>query len=144
MRSPFAHLIASALLVIAMVGCSGEPEQDATTPSTPGATSTDPASAGTQPSGWESTGVRRISVEVGHCYVASIRFDGERWNVPFRKQFGWGGGDSGHDHRAWVGSGAIVRTAPGTARYTDDGGEVLDLLPADHPSVRKVEHAGCR
>lgn len=122
-----------------MGGCTDGSEQHTATP-----TATDTATNANQPHGSASAGGQRIDVVVGHCFVETIRFDGERWNVPFRKQFGGGGGAESHDYRAWEGSGTIVRTGTGTARYVDDGGEVLELLPIDHPAVRKVEHAGCR
>jgi hypothetical protein len=35
----------------------------------------------------------------------------------------------------WQGTGVMQRLDRGLARYVDDGGTVLDLLPADDPAV---------
>jgi hypothetical protein len=82
----------------------------------------------------------RVQVEVNHCFVEPVSFDGVQWNVPFKEQFGWGGMEPKH----WMGTGTMVRTGQYEARFEDDGGATLVFRPVDHPSVRPVEKALCR
>ena len=81
----------------------------------------------------------RVKVEVNHCFVEPVSFAGEQWNVPFKKQFGWGGQQPKH----WQGAGVMVREGENVARFEDDGGAVIVFRPVDDPSVRRVEKALC-
>lgn len=81
----------------------------------------------------------RVTLDVGHCWVEYVEFDGALWGIPFEKQFGWGG----RLPKNWKGTGVMKRLADDRARYTDDGGKVLDMLPASGPSVYEVEGKGC-
>lgn len=81
----------------------------------------------------------RVTVEVNHCFVEPVSFDGEQWNVPFKKQFGWGGMQPTH----WQGAGVMVRAGENEARFKDDGGATVVFRPVDDPSVRLVEKALC-
>lgn len=81
----------------------------------------------------------RVTVAVDHCFVQPVTFAGERWNVPFGDQFGWGGGLPPD----WQGAGEIVRVSADEARYTDDGGATVVLKHVDDPAVRPVDKALC-
>jgi hypothetical protein len=81
----------------------------------------------------------RVEVEMGHCFVEPVLFDGRRWNVPFDKQFGWGG----LEPRNWVGTGVMKRVSQDRARFDDDGGSTVVFLPVNDPAVRPVEKALC-
>lgn len=81
----------------------------------------------------------RVEVELGHCFVEPVLFDGEEWNVPFDSQFGWGG----MAPKNWKGTGAMTRVSEDRARFEDDGGSTVAFLPVDHPSVRPVDRALC-
>lgn len=73
----------------------------------------------------------RVVLDVGHCWVEDVAFDGQTWGLTERQQLGTGGGmPSG-----WQGAGVMVRVSADRARYTDDGGKVLTFLPIDDPSV---------
>lgn len=80
-----------------------------------------------------------VTLVVGHCWVEPVLFDGERWGLPFEKQFGWGGGEP----ESWQGSGVMERLSDDRVRYSDNGGAVLTFLPAESPSVRRVEEQPC-
>jgi len=80
-----------------------------------------------------------VEVKLGHCFVEPMVFDGKRWNVPFTKQFGWGG----LQPKNWEGTGAMTRVSEERARFEDDGGSTVIFLPVDHASVRPVENALC-
>ncbi len=81
----------------------------------------------------------RVSVEVNHCFVEPVAFDGQVWNVPFDRQFGWGG----LQPENWKGHGVMTRVSEDRARFEDDGGSTVAFRPADDPSVRPVEKALC-
>ncbi len=78
-------------------------------------------------------------MEVNHCFVEPVSLDGEQWNVPFKKQFGWGGMQPKH----WQGSGVMVRAGENEARFEDDGGATIVFRPVGDVSVRPVEKALC-
>ena len=73
----------------------------------------------------------RVALEVGHCRVEPVAFAGSRWGLPSDRQFGNGGAVPTN----WQGAGVMQRLERGLARYVDDGGTVLELLPADDPTV---------
>lgn len=109
-----------------------------TTPSDPPRSTTTTTATTATPS---SAGppVERLDVALGHCFVEPVSFDGERWNVPFERQFGWGG----LAPRGWQGSGVMTRIGATRARFEDDGGSVVVFRPVDHVSVTPVEDALC-
>ncbi|KRB73183.1 hypothetical protein ASE01_20700 [Nocardioides sp. Root190] len=76
---------------------------------------------------------------MNHCFVETLTFDGERWNVPFRAQFGNGGSMP----TGWEGRGMIERVSEAEAMYRDNGGTTLVFRLADDPSVREVDSAVC-
>lgn len=80
-----------------------------------------------------------VKLDGGHCWVEPMLFDGERWGIPFEKQFGWGRGEPAN----WQGTGVMERLSEDRVRYSDDGGAVLTFLPADAPSVRRVDGQLC-
>ncbi len=118
-------LTAAVALAVLATGCT------ATTNSEPSPGGE--ASSATQPSS------ARVKVEVNHCFVEPVSFDGEQWNVPFTKQFGWGG----MQPERWQGDGVMVRVDENKARFQDDGGATVVFKPVDDPAVRPVEKALC-
>lgn len=121
-------LLGVALSCLVLVACSaGAPEPEPTpAPAAPAPLADDPTPTS-------------IRVRVNHCFVETLTFDGERWNVPFRGQFG----DGGSMPPGWKGRGVIERVSEAEARYTDDGGTTLVFRLADDPSVKEVESAVC-
>lgn len=116
-------LVGGCVLACAVtLGCSGPDEDE-------------------EPSGSRGTesSAERLTVEMGHCFVEPVSFDGEEWNVPFKKQFGWGG----MEPKNWSGTGEMVRVAEDEAHFKDDGGAVVVFRPTDDPSVSRVENALC-
>ena len=89
-----------------------------------------------------AAGPTRMTLDVGHCWVEPVKYDGERWGLAFREQFGWGGPQYYPEN--WTGTGILQRVAEDQVQYTDDGGAELMLLPADAPSVARVEDVLCR
>lgn len=81
----------------------------------------------------------RLEIEMGHCWVEPVTFDGEQWNVPFDQQFGWGGLEPDN----WQGTGVMTRVAEDEARFDDDGGSSVKFLLVDDPAVTPVEEAMC-
>lgn len=81
----------------------------------------------------------RIDVTLDHCFVEPVSFDGEDWNVPFDRQFGWGGLEPAD----WRGSGMMHRVAADRARFEDDGGSTVIFRQVDDPAVSPVEDAVC-
>ena len=81
----------------------------------------------------------RLEIEMGHCYVEPVSFDGKQWNVPFDQQFGGGG----LQPRGWVGTGVMTRVDDDEARFDDDGGASVTFLLVDDPAVSPVEQAIC-
>lgn len=81
----------------------------------------------------------RVVVDVGHCWVEDVVFDGQTWGLTDADQFG-GGGDM---PSPWDGTGVMVRLAADRARYTDDAGTVLDFLPVDDPAAFRFEGKVC-
>lgn len=81
----------------------------------------------------------RVEIEMGHCFVEPVAFDGEEWNVRFSDQFGWGG----LEPRRWQGRGVMVRVDADRAVFADRGGATVEFRPVSHPSVRRVETALC-
>jgi hypothetical protein len=98
-----------------------------------------PSPRGQEAAGATEPGSARLKVEMNHCFVEPVTFDGRQWNVPFKKQFGWGGMEPKH----WQGAGVMVRVAENTARFNDDGGAAVVFKPVDDPAVRPVEKAVC-
>ena len=81
----------------------------------------------------------RVKVEVNHCFVKPVSFDGEQWNVLFKNQFGWGG----MEPKGRQDAGVMVRAGESKARFEDDDGATIVFRPVDDPSVRPVETAPC-
>ncbi|MEJ7795382.1 MAG: hypothetical protein WKF50_07510 [Nocardioides sp.] len=81
----------------------------------------------------------RLTIELGHCFVEPVAFDGEQWNVAFDQQFGWGG----LAPRNWQGTGVMTRVADDEARFDDGGGATVRFLAIDDPAVTPVEEAIC-
>ncbi len=81
----------------------------------------------------------RVGVEMNHCFVEPVLFDGQEWNVPFDRQFGWGG----LEPKNWRGTGVMMRVSEDRARFEDDGGSTVAFRPADDPSVQPVEKTLC-
>jgi len=82
----------------------------------------------------------RIEVVLSHCFIETVTFEGQEWNVRFRDQFGSG------DYRlpqTWEGQGVIEEVESNRARYTDDGGTELEFLPVDHPAVTPMKDFLC-
>ncbi|MCW2791423.1 MAG: hypothetical protein JWO76_521 [Nocardioides sp.] len=123
-----SRLLALPAVVVAavlVVGCAAMPEPEPAPHAEPSSAS-GPASV-------------RVRVELGHCFVEPVSFDGEMWNVAFEDQFGWGGVPPRH----WRGTGVIERVDDDEARFRDDGGATVVFRPLDDPSVRRVERAPC-
>lgn len=113
-------LAVAGVAALVTVGCSAAPTTTAAAPTT-------------------SPGSVRVTIEMNHCWVEPVSFDGEQWNVPFRRQFGWGG----LQPRNWQGTGVMVRLGENRARFDDDGGASVVFLPVDDPRVTPVETALC-
>lgn len=86
--------------------------------------------------------LRRVELQVGHCYVEPVDFAGRRWGLRFSDQFGWGGPQ--YYPQDWSGTGVLTQVTPDRVRYTDDGGAGLTLLPASSPAVARAEAIPCR
>ena len=71
---------------------------------------------------------RPLMLEVGHCWIEPVSFDGRMWDVVEEDQFGWGGGQP-DDFR---GTGQAWR-AGDVVTYVDGSGEWLTLVPAGDP-----------
>ena len=97
-----------------------------------------PAASTTAPPAPEPV-TARVTVEVGHCWVEDVVFDGQAWGLTPDDQFGNGGGMP----PSWQGSGVMVRLSADRARYTDDGGTVLTFLPIEDPTVFRQQGRGC-
>jgi hypothetical protein len=80
-----------------------------------------------------------VKVEVGHCWVEDVVFDGQAWGLTRDDQFGRGGSMP----LPWAGTGVMVRLSVDQARYTDDDGAVLNFLPVDDPRVFRKQGLGC-
>lgn len=81
----------------------------------------------------------RLEIELGHCFVEPVAFDGDQWNVPFDDQFGGGGLEPDN----WQGTGVMTRVAEDEARFDDDGGASVTFLLVEDPAVTPVEGALC-
>lgn len=80
-----------------------------------------------------------ISLNVGHCWITPVEFDGETWVVRKSEQFGWGG----NIPDGWVGEGAITRRGEDRSVYKDDGGLELGLVLEDSPAAAWLKKAVC-
>jgi hypothetical protein len=81
----------------------------------------------------------RVAVEMGHCWVEDVSFDGQLWGLTDADQFGNGG----NPPLSWEGTGVMVRVSADRARYTDDGGSVHTFLPIEDPTVFRKQGRGC-
>jgi len=88
------------------------------------------AVAASSRSGAPTVAAARVALHVGRCQVDPVALDGRMWTLPEAQQFGWGGGVG---PITWQGAGVAERLSAGRARYHDDGGAVLDLVPATAP-----------
>jgi len=86
-----------------------------------------------------TSATERLTIELGHCFVEPVDFDGEQWNVPFNRQFGWGG----LEPKNWKGTGVMTRVGDDEARFDDDGGATVRFLAIDDLAVTPVEEAIC-
>lgn len=69
-----------------------------------------------------------LSLDVGHCWIEPVQFDGRTWDVVEEDQFGWGGGEPEGftgEGRAWP--------AGDVMSYVDDSGTWLTLVPGGDP-----------
>ena len=73
-----------------------------------------------------------LALEVGHCWIAPVEFEGEVWDVMAEDQFGWGGGAP----RGFASTGEAWR-AGDVVSYRDDSGTLLTLVPADGPWISR-------
>ena len=120
------NLLATSLAVVGLnAGCVAATDNEVS-----------PRGVASFPSGSASA---RVKVELNHCFVGTVSFDGEKWNVPFNKQFGWGGTPP----KGWRGAGVMVRTGQSEARFEDDGGAVLVFKRLNDPSVQPMAKALC-
>ena len=137
-RGPALGLAVGLALVLA--GCStdvlSEPDPSPAAGSQPAPTYSTPSGGAGAASG---ASFASVDVELGHCFVVPVRFDGELWNVPFADQFGWGG----LEPDGWTGHGVMTRPARDRAEFVDNLGAVVEFRPVDDPSVVEVESAGC-
>jgi hypothetical protein len=78
-----------------------------------------------------------LSLEVGHCWIEPVTFEGRTWDVVEEDQFGWGGGQT-KDFAA-IGT---ARMTGDVVTYVDDSGTWLTLVPEGHPWTR--EPSACR
>jgi hypothetical protein len=134
LRPPLMLPAAVLVLVVLTSGCMAGTDKG-TSPGGGASSGSTPASA----SSGSTPASARVSVEINHCWVEPVSFDGEQWNVPFENQFGWGGPTP----KRWQGAGIMVRAGVNEARFEDDGGATVLFRPMDDPSVRLVEHALC-
>ena len=81
----------------------------------------------------------RVALDVGHCWVEDVVFDGQTWGLTDADQFGRGGDMP----LPWDGTGVMVRLSADRASYTDDAGTVLEFLPVDDPTVFRQQGRGC-
>ena len=79
------------------------------------------------------------TLDVGHCWIEPLRFDGRRWAVPFAMQMGWGGELPDN----WKGMGRLEGLTGDRVRYVDRGGATLPLVPATDPQAGSPLE-GCR
>lgn len=49
-----------------------------------------------------------MTLDVGHCWVEPVKYDGERWGLSFREQFGWGGPQYYPEN--WTGTGIVQQS----------------------------------
>lgn len=130
LRSTVAVLASAAVLVPAAAAL-GWSDLDAT--------ARDEGSVGSSAASSTQLEGSRVTLDVGHCWIEYLRYDGRLWGLPFSKQFGWGGTLP----EGWVGTGTVRLVAPELLRYHDDGGAVLDLAPAKGRSVAEDEGGHC-
>ncbi|MDQ4052863.1 MAG: hypothetical protein M3237_09195 [Actinomycetota bacterium] len=69
-----------------------------------------------------------LTLDVGHCWIEPVSFDGRMWDVVEEEQFGWGG-QQPTDFR---GTGEAWR-AGDIVTYVDASGHWLTLVPAGDP-----------
>jgi hypothetical protein len=79
---------------------------------------------------------RPLTLEVGHCWIEPVSFDGAMWDVVEEDQFGWGGAQP-DDFR---GTGEAWR-AGDVVTYVDASGVWLTLVPAEDPWA--LDRGGC-
>lgn len=133
-------LLATALAALVLLTSGCTTTTDSTTPAAaPTTPNSEAATAGEEVSPDATPTSARVKVEMGHCFVEPVAFDGEQWNVPLDKQFGSGGLQPAN----WRGVGVMTRIGRDHARFKDDGGAVVVFLPVDDPAVRGVEDALC-
>ena len=80
-----------------------------------------------------------VTLDVGHCWVAYLRVDGETWALTPRQHFGWGGGIPRH----WQGTGQVRRVNEAKLVYVDGDGHRLMFVPVDSPRAYNTEGLGC-
>lgn len=80
-----------------------------------------------------------IQLNVGHCWIGPVEFEGKTWVVRKSEQFGWGG----HVPEAWVGEGSITRLDEARSVYKDDSGIELGLVLEDSPAAVWLKKALC-
>ncbi len=74
---------------------------------------------------------RQVTLEIGHCWIEPISFEGGDWAVATNQQPGSGEGDQ----PGLTGHGNALRITPTEVEYVDDGGVQLTLHPVGDPRV---------
>lgn len=77
-----------------------------------------------------------LTLDVGHCWIEPVSFDGRIWDVVEEDQFGEGGG-----HPATFVSTGTAWVAGDLVFYEDDSGKSLILVPEGDPWT--IERKGC-
>lgn len=122
-------LVTSVLLgMLAVGGCASEASPSGSSD----ATVAEHAAA-------QAPAVAEVTLEVGHCWVEPVEFDGQTWRLRWTRQFGWGGGLP----EPWQGTGVMTRLAEDRAGYVDNAGAELTFLPADDPAAQPPTPSYC-
>lgn len=87
----------------------------------------------------EAPAVAEVRLDVGHCWVEPVNFDGQTWGLLWARQFGWGG----RTPESWKGQGVMTRLAVDRAVYVDEGGVELTFYSADDPAVAPPSPSYC-
>ena len=118
-------------LAVLLSGCTGDPQTvPALKPSNAPAGPDQPDS---------SPRAAHLTLEVGHCWVEYVRFQGRRWALQKGDQFGWGGGMP----ETFKGSGNAVAVDEEHLAFVDEGGTRLVLVPVNHRDAYRLEGRLC-
>lgn len=81
--------------------------------------------------------VELVAVDVGHCWLETLEYGGDEWDLRDEDQFGWGG--LGPDGFLGIGSAAVTGDR---LEYVDLSGARLTFVPSDLPGT-DVNQGGC-